>query len=247
MNETLNTYCLRVMEKTILTKPLPIKCENFVCKTLRSDSSMYLLQIQQHQNVVAEDTSPPVPSDTSSSDTGNIKTPPIAKPKNITVGKISKPNPSEPYRQTSNSSPNKLLLFAALVLILAASALAYKYTSSKPEDIFLSHVEEGNQKLQNRNYNEAIASFNKALKVKLNDTTAYTNIRQKINNAKERLLIQQGDRLFRDEHLVKARTKYKEVLKINPQNAPIRQKIDYISNTLNNKKNTLLSPSRYFA
>jgi tetratricopeptide (TPR) repeat protein len=54
-------------------------------------------------------------------------------------------------------------------------------------------------------------------------------------------LILEGDALFRNKKLVKARQKYQKVLLINPQNGPIRQKVDFITNELSNQKFELLA------
>ncbi len=168
------------------------------------------------------------------------KTPKSTTRKTIQVGKISR-NPKDSSGIPDSGSPGKAILAALLILLLVGAALAYKYTTSKPEDIFLGHVEKGNLSLQKRDYTNAIAAFQDALAVKMEDTSAFTNVRQKLRNAKEQMLIQQGDRMFRDEKWVQARNKYREVLGINAQNGPIRQKIDYIGNMLGNLKLNLLT------
>mgnify|MGYP006253182243 FL=1 len=216
------------------------KMKELCVQNSRSDASMYLVQVGEGN--VARDYAdvPPLANE------GTSKT-----PKKIEVGSLSintgrsntakRKTPSAVINEDSNISSNKAILAALFIMLVVGAALAYKFTTSSPEELFAEAVSKGDTYVAQRDYKNAITSFEDALKIEISDTSDFPTIRQKVINAKTQYLIYEGDALFRNKKLVKARQKYQNVLLINPQNGPIRQKVDFITNELANQKFELLA------
>ncbi|MGB1206458.1 MAG: hypothetical protein ACPG5B_12470 [Chitinophagales bacterium] len=227
-------------EQNSTNEAIVSKMKELCVQNSRSDASMYLVQVGEGN--VARDYSdaPPLAKE------GEITT-----PKKIQIGSLSintgrsntakRKTPSAVINEDSNISSNKAILIALFIMLVVASALAYKFTTSSPEELFSEAVSKGDTYIAQRDYKNAIASFQEALTIEISDTSDFPTLRQKVANAKTQQLVYEGDALFRNKKLVKARQKYQAVLLINPQNGPIRQKVDFITNELANQKYELVA------
>ncbi|HRI26606.1 MAG TPA: PP2C family protein-serine/threonine phosphatase [Chitinophagales bacterium] len=142
---------------------------------------------------------------------------------------------------SSANTPARAAVILLLIFVALSIAFAYNYLISKPEDVFNKYLAKAETHLQNKEYENAIELLQNALLVKLPDTSAFPEVRQKLAQAQISMLLMQAENLFNAQNWLKARAKYIELIALNPSDSVTAQQIEVLNQTINTEKTKLLA------
>ncbi len=121
--------------------------------------------------------------------------------------------------------------------VIGFTLLNNSNVGASPEELnFKAHLNEANGFMMNGNYEAAIISFEQALAVNVEDSLAKDQIKTKIEEANTELTMIEGGTFYKDGLWQEALIAYQKVLDFDAQNAPVSQKVDELTQLLNQKK-----------
>lgn len=109
---------------------------------------------------------------------------------------------------------------------------------SEKEEVFYQYIDEADNHYDNEDYEKALASYNKAIKLFPKDNYTQEQIKlvtQKINDEKEKIasfntFVQNGDKFMSEQKYPEATIQYKAALQLYPNNNNIKEKYNEAKN-----------------
>lgn len=138
-------------------------------------------------------------------------------------------------------SPARAGIISLLVLLAITAAFAYQFLISKPEDVFKRCLNKAEEYLTAGDFENAIKQYENALEVKLTDTSAFNSVRAQLAQTRQTWFSKQAEAHFNAQNWVKARTKYQELLALNPADTLVKQQIEVLNQTILAEKTKLLA------
>lgn len=210
------------------------KIKELCNESSQSNFSMYLIQIEGTENALAPYTnapetnqSPKVAQDISAGDL-TIKT------------KRTFPSAKDITFQKDNKYVRRALWTIFGILVLAASAFAYKYSLSNPEDVFNKHFEQGKFFMKSGDYSDAIKEWESALAVNWEDSVERAEVSDLLANAQEALTIEQANQFYQSGNLLKAKYAFQHAAIKYPENEVISEQLERIGHAICTEKEKLM-------
>ncbi len=157
----------------------------------------------------------------------------------IDTGPIRRKGSAFKKPSISKTSRNAILM-TLMILLFAAIAFAYKFQQSKPEVVFEQQMIRAQELIEKGSYEEAIAVYTSSLKLELEDTSVFSEVRAKIRQTEEQQMVSIADKLYKDGNLLKARDEYKRVLNVHPESDYSSKKLQSIEDYLLKEKTRLV-------